>query len=74
MARFEELQELWQQQEGRRIGSTDAASLAQDFRRYGRKQDLINLGKMALVAIQFVYVVAKLRHAQLWRIAAGFTF
>ena len=63
MAPFEELQELWQQQRMEwRMGTSDAASVAQDLRRYRRRHDLINLTKMAMLVAQYVFLVTKLRH------------
>ena len=68
MARFEELQGLWQQQTVWRIGTADAVSLARDFQRFGRRQDLINFSKLLVIAAQFVFLVVRLsRHPlQLW--------
>src|SRR2546423_12658037 len=65
MARFEELQVLWQRQAETPVSHRDAASLANDFRRFGRRQDAINLGKTVLLVFQFVYLVAKTWHAPL---------
>jgi hypothetical protein len=62
MAQFEELQELWQQQAEEPVSKHDAESLATGLRRFGRRQDFINLGKTALIVIQLVLVVSKLRH------------
>jgi hypothetical protein len=48
MARFEQLQNLWQQQPVRT--PVDAASLTRSLRVYGRRQNLVSLVKMAVVA------------------------
>ena len=43
MARFEELQQLWQQQPERGISRRAAAELTHAFRRYGRRNDWIGV-------------------------------
>src|SRR5438874_2039110 len=48
MARFEELQTLWQQQKTP-APRFDTASLTRDLRRYGRRQDLVNFAKIVAV-------------------------
>jgi hypothetical protein len=65
MAQFEELQQLWQQQPERAIALLDAAALSSAFRRYGRRHDLINVGKVILIACQLIFLVAQLRHRPL---------
>jgi hypothetical protein len=60
MARFEELQELWQSQPAPLVSGQEAASLAGAFARYGRRQDLINLAKVAILAWQLVYLFDRL--------------
>ena len=35
------------------------------FRRYGRRHDLINLGKVIVIACQLIFLVAQLRHRPL---------
>ena len=65
MARFEELQQLWQRQPRRDTPSNDAAELTNAFRRYGRRHDLIYLGKVALLACQLIFLVTLLRHRPL---------
>ena len=64
MAPFEELQILWQSQNPpvMAVAERDAASLAKAFHRYGRRQDLINLGKALLLAVQLMLLVGRLRH------------
>jgi hypothetical protein len=65
MARFEELQQLWQQQPQRTMPLRDAAALSNAFRRYGRRHDLINLGKVIVIACQLIFLVSQLRHRPL---------
>ena len=65
MAQFEELQQLWQHQPEPIVSSLDAAALTHAFRRYGRRHDLINLGKVILIACQLIFLVAQLRHRPL---------
>jgi hypothetical protein len=62
MAQFEELQQLWQQQPESAVTRHDAESLATDFHRFGRRQDLINFGKSVLLVVQFIYILAKMRY------------
>jgi len=57
MAPFEELQTLWQSQNAPAMSRFDAAAAANAFRRYGRRQDLINTGKSVLLALAFVQAV-----------------
>ena len=65
MAQFEELQQLWQRQAQSAMPPHDAAELSHAFRRYGRRHDLINVGKVILVAGQLIFLVAQLRHRPL---------
>jgi hypothetical protein len=65
MAPFEELQQLWQRQTQRSVPLRDAAALSTDFRRYGRRQDLIYLGKTVIIACQLIFLVVWLRHRPL---------
>ncbi len=65
MAPFEELQQLWQGQTQRAVPERDAAALSSDFRRYGRRHDLIYLGKTVVVACQLIFLVVSLRHRPL---------
>ena len=62
MAEFEELQQLWQQQPPRALPARDASALRSAFRRYGRRNDLINIGKVLVLAFQLVFLVTQLRH------------
>ena len=65
MARFEELQQLWQRQPRRATPLHDAAELSHAFRRYGRRHDLIYLGKAVVLACQLIFLVTVLRHRPL---------
>ena len=65
MAPFEELQQLWQGQSGRSVSQRDAAALSSDFRRYGRRQDLIYLGKTVIIGCQLIFLVWLLLHRPL---------
>ena len=67
MAAFDDLQSLWQSQEAppAAVGDRDAASLAKAFQRYGRRQDLINFGKVLLLVAQLFWVVGRVRHSPL---------
>ena len=65
MAPFEELQQLWRRQAQRAMPQRDAAALSNAFRRYGRRQDLMYLGKVILIAAQLAFLVAQLRHRPL---------
>src|SRR3954470_22405917 len=65
MAPFEELQSLWQNQPSRTASPEQAAGLSAAFRRYGRRNDLINYAKVLLIASQTIYLVTTLRHRPL---------
>jgi hypothetical protein len=65
MAQFEQLQQLWQRQPRRAVPPTDAVALSRAFRRYGRRHDLINVGKVILIAGQLIFLLAQLRHRPL---------
>src|SRR4051794_25485590 len=65
MARFEELQQLWQQQPERGLTPRAAAELTSAFRRYGRRNDWINVAKLLLIAVQLYLLVSVLRHRPL---------
>src|SRR3954470_23415788 len=58
MAHFDELQTLWQTQPSPATPAFDPAALAGAFRRFGRRQNIINLAKSALVvwAIDRCYI------------------
>ncbi|MEO8368485.1 MAG: hypothetical protein ABI806_04740 [Candidatus Solibacter sp.] len=62
MARFEELQQLWQQQPERGFTRRDAAELTHAFGRYGRRNDWIGVLKFAVIAIQLCFLVSVFRH------------
>jgi hypothetical protein len=65
MAQFEELQQLWQRQAQSAIPPQDAPELSHAFRRYGRRHDLIYLGKTIMIACQLIFLLALLRHRPL---------
>ena len=65
MAPFEELQQLWRRQPQSAMPPHDAAALSNAFHRYGRRYDLINLGKVVVIACQLIFLVAQLRHRPL---------
>jgi hypothetical protein len=60
MAQFDDLQHLWQGQTVAVAERVNAASLTGDFRRFGRRQDLINGGKCVVVAVQVYLTVSRL--------------
>ncbi len=62
MAPFDELQALWQSQSPRPAARPDPALLAGEFRRYGRRQDIINTFKAVLIAGVLVQAVVTMRH------------
>jgi len=71
MANFDDLQELWQQQvTPEPVSNRDAASLAKDLRKFGRRQDLINGVKLVVVVCQVVWLVMKFRHDSMRMFAA----
>ena len=65
MARFEELQQLWQHQPERGFSRRDAAELTHAFSRYGRRNDLIGVAKIVVIAIQLSILVSVFRHRPL---------
>jgi hypothetical protein len=65
MAQFEELQQLWQHQPQRDLPSREAAALSNSFRRYGRRHDLIYLGKTVMIVCQLALLVWLLRQRPL---------
>jgi len=65
MARFEELQQLWQHQPEGGFSRRDAAELTQAFGRYGRRNDWIGALKIAVIAIQLCFLVSVFRHRPL---------
>ncbi|MEO8593720.1 MAG: hypothetical protein ABI759_10380 [Candidatus Solibacter sp.] len=62
MAGFEDLQQLWQQQDQHCFPRRDAAALTDAFRRYGRRNDLIGLAKILVIATQLCFIVSVFRH------------
>ena len=71
MARFEELQQLWQDQPERGLSRRDAAGLTHAFRRYGRRNDWIGVAKIVVIAIQLYFLVSVFRHRPLTLLGAG---
>ena len=65
MARFEELQQLWQHQPEHGFSRRASAELTQAFRRYGRRNDWINVVKCAIFAFQLCLLVSVFRHRPL---------
>jgi hypothetical protein len=57
MAPFDELQALWQSQAAVAARAFDPTALATEFRRFGRRQDIINASKSVLVVFAFVQTV-----------------
>ena len=71
MARFEELQSLWQNQAPHAASPREAAALSVAFRRYGRRYDAINCAKTAVVFCCAVFLVGQLRHRLLALLGAA---
>ncbi len=65
MARFEDLQQLWQHQPERALSRRDALELTHAFRRYGRRNDWIAAVKLMVVAAQLCLLVSVFRHRPL---------
>jgi hypothetical protein len=67
MAPFEELQELWQSQ-ATALAKPDtarAAELTAAFRRYGRRQNYINMLRLGAILFQIVWMLLKARRMPL---------
>jgi len=62
MAPFDELQVLWQNQPTKTVPRIDPAQFAGEFRRYGRRQDIINTAKAILLTAVVVDAVVFGRH------------
>lgn len=62
MVRFEDLQTLWQKQPSRAATPRQAAELTSALHRYGRRQNLIYLAKLLVVAFQMAFLTIYLRH------------
>jgi hypothetical protein len=73
MAQFEELQQIWQRQPRRTMPQYDAAELSRVFRRYGRRHDLIYLGKTIMIASLLIFLLSLLRHRPLAAFGASLT-
>jgi hypothetical protein len=71
MARFEELQSLWQNQAARGPSPREAAALSLAVRRYGRRYDLIYCAKALAVCCCAVFLVSQLRHRLLTLLGAA---
>src|SRR5438445_3888295 len=65
MAPFDELQVLWQSQKSPVTARFDAPAAANAFRRYGRRQDIINTIKALLIAAALTQTVIAWRHRPL---------
>src|SRR5690242_51024 len=65
MAPFDELQVLWQNQQAPATPRFDAPAAAHAFRRYGRRQDIINTAKAVLLAGALIQTVVTCRHRPL---------
>jgi hypothetical protein len=65
MVQFEDLQSLWQKQPARPGGPTQAIELTSAFRRYGRRNDVINCAKAIVIAGCVIFFVNQLRHRPL---------
>jgi hypothetical protein len=65
MAQFEEFQQLWRHQPQFSMLLGEAAALRHAFRRYGRRNDAIYLGKAAVIASLSILLVSLLRHRPL---------
>jgi hypothetical protein len=50
MARFEQLQEIWQRQPRAQVSAVEIATLKSSLRAYGRRQNWINAAKAVIVA------------------------
>lgn len=62
MAPFDELQTLWQSQPAPATPAINPAAIASAFRRYGRRQDIINGAKVVLIAVAFVITINATRN------------
>lgn len=69
MAPFDELQVLWQSQSTPLPPRFDAAAVTNEFRRYGRRQDIINIFKSILLAGALIQVLSVARHRPLFLFA-----
>ena len=71
MAPFDELQALWQSQPARGAQRFDAVAAGGAFRRYGRRQDAINIAKSIALTAVTVNSVVVLRHRPLFLFAVS---
>lgn len=70
MARFEDLQELWQQQTEQAPAAFDARGLTEQLRRFGRNQTWINLFKVVVLVWCFSRILVRSDFALLPMIGA----
>ena len=71
MAQFDELQTLWQTQPSAATPPFDPAPLSGAFRRFGRRQDIINVAKFAIVIWAVVRCFTAFRDRPLTSVALG---
>ena len=62
MARFEDLQQLWQHQPERGFTRHHAAELATAFGQYARRTDRIGIAKVAVMAAQLYFLISAFHH------------
>lgn len=74
MARFEELQELWQGQEETAPIPFDARGLSEELRSFGRRQTQINVLKAALMVVMLVRIVTRFHWSLLPACGAALMF
>ncbi len=65
MVRFEELQQLWQNQPPQAPAAFDVRGLTAELRRFGRRQTWINSLKVILLIATFVRILTRTREAPL---------
>ena len=65
MAEFEALQQLWQRHPQSAMAPHDAAALSNAFRHYGRRHDLIYLGKAIVIGCLLILLLSLLRQRAL---------
>jgi hypothetical protein len=65
MAEFEDFQQLWRRQPQCPTLLGEAAALRHAFRRYGRRNDVIYLGKAIVLASLLIFILSLLRHRPL---------
>jgi hypothetical protein len=65
MVRFEELQQLWQNQPRQAVSGFDVRGLTEQLRRFGRQQAWINSLKVVLLVVTFVRMLTRSGEAAL---------